>query len=273
MGLFELLLLDNPDARELYFYVDLFFVFVIGLCFGSFASAIIYRIPLGQSWAASKERSACPACGSILGSRDLIPLFSWLLTKGKCRYCSAEISPIYPALELLTAITSITIFLFYSGDIISKYLFILSVPFLISLLAIDLKHKILPNQLVLIVGGIGLLVMFAKAFNSDAQAHQLILYYLSSSVVFALFSYALGMIMKWRLKRDALGLGDVKFFGVAGLWLGLSEIAMFCMMSGILGIILAVIWKAKTGQDVFPFGPALILSFFLIFLMDGSFFL
>jgi len=69
-----------------------------------------------------------------------------------------------------------------------------------------------------------------------------------------------------------LGLGDVKFFAVAGLWLGWEALPDFCVVSGLTGLVLGIIWKKITGQPSFPFGPALIFSFYLLFLMGGSLF-
>lgn len=73
----------------------------IGLCFGSFASLLAYRLPRGLPWAAT--RSQCPACGHALGVRDLIPLVSWAMSGGKCRYCKARVSVRYPLLEITAA--------------------------------------------------------------------------------------------------------------------------------------------------------------------------
>jgi prepilin signal peptidase PulO-like enzyme (type II secretory pathway) len=87
---------------------------LIGMCMGSFASAIAARAPAGQSWISSKgkaERSRCPVCGHVLSWKDLIPLLSWISTLGKCRYCRTKISPLYPALELLGASVAVGVFL------------------------------------------------------------------------------------------------------------------------------------------------------------------
>lgn len=75
------------------------FIALIGLCLGSFASLIAYRWPRGLPWVAA--RSACPACGHALGAKDLVPLFSWLATRGKCRYCQTGIPVRYPVLEII----------------------------------------------------------------------------------------------------------------------------------------------------------------------------
>ena len=79
-------------SYDSFFFLEIFAFAVLGLVFGSFASAMIYRIPRGQSVWGTKDRSACPHCGQELKTRDLIPLFSWLMAKGRCRHCGAKLS-------------------------------------------------------------------------------------------------------------------------------------------------------------------------------------
>lgn len=78
------------------------FVLFTGLCLGSFASLLAYRLPRGLPWAAT--RSKCPACGHALGVRDLVPLLSWMSARGKCRYCKARVPARYPLLEIAGAV-------------------------------------------------------------------------------------------------------------------------------------------------------------------------
>jgi len=79
----------------------LIFILLTGLCLGSFASLLAYRLPRGLPWAVT--RSQCPACGHALGVRDLIPVLSWVFSKGRCRYCAAPVSVRYPLLEIVGA--------------------------------------------------------------------------------------------------------------------------------------------------------------------------
>jgi prepilin signal peptidase PulO-like enzyme (type II secretory pathway) len=117
----------------------------IGLCMGSFASAISARAPAGKSWIHSKgkaERSRCPSCGHVLTWRDLVPLFSWLWTRGKCRYCRANISPVYPALEILGAIIATSALFRTLPDIGVDLVFrILAVPFALALTVMSFRGQ------------------------------------------------------------------------------------------------------------------------------------
>jgi prepilin signal peptidase PulO-like enzyme (type II secretory pathway) len=76
--------------------------FCLGLIFGSFLTAVTYRVPRGLDWVSA--RSKCTACGHALGVLDLIPVFSWLFLRGKCRHCGVKISARYPLIELSTGL-------------------------------------------------------------------------------------------------------------------------------------------------------------------------
>src|SRR5687768_46475 len=96
--------------------MNFFLAAFIGLALGSFASALSWRIPRGISWIASNgksEHSACPACCHRLSCRDLIPLFSWLMLKGRCRYCQTPIGICYPLIELSTMVGCLAIYAIY----------------------------------------------------------------------------------------------------------------------------------------------------------------
>ena len=92
-----------------------------------------------------------------------------------------------------------------------------------------------------------------------------------SALLFGGFALLMGVSVSFVLKKDALGMGDVKFFAVAGLWLGGAMLPAFCILSGVMGIILGGVWQRVTGSQLFPFGPALILSMYILWLIDGSF--
>lgn len=237
------------------------FVAILGLILGSFSSAITYRIPRSESWW-SRDRSKCPHCGKTLSWRDLIPLVSYIMNKGKCRYCGAKISIRYPLIELTSALACLTIF-FIFGLSLETLMIIALVPFLLSLLWIDLDHKILPDQLNLIAFMLGLL--FVGLTKTD-----IIINHAIGMMIYPVLAWGLGLGMSKLLKKQALGFGDVKFFAVAGLWLGINPLPHFLILSGVLGVLLGVIWRSVKKEALFPFGPALIAAFFIILLINSS---
>ena len=251
------------------FFIESITVVFLGLVLGSFATALIYRVPKKLPWGA--ERSACPKCNTNLGVLDLIPVVSWCLSGGKCRHCSDKISRRYPLTEAVSGVLCFLVYLVYGLNIGSLFL-MASVPFLIALCVIDLKHMILPNQLVFILMGIGAARLGYLFYSGEnIQATELLTVYIAGAFVYAFISWFLGFVLTKILKRNSLGFGDVKFFMVAGLWLGLYALPYFMILSGTLAIAFALGWRVVFKQDIFPFGPSLIASFYSLLLLQGYF--
>jgi prepilin signal peptidase PulO-like enzyme (type II secretory pathway) len=142
--------LDIFSFFKIILYIGIFFV---GAVLGSFASAIIYRVPRRKSWALKDgekaARSGCPHCGHTLNVQDLVPVLSWFFSKGKCRYCHKEISYLYPALELFSGFVILTVFYFTGFSFFTLFIITL-LPFLLSLAVLQLKEKRLSLQLFII---------------------------------------------------------------------------------------------------------------------------
>lgn len=251
------------------FYIEIFTVICLGLVLGSFATALIYRVPKKLPWGA--ERSACPKCKTNLGALDLIPVLSWCLSGGKCRHCSNKISPRYPLTEIVSGVLCVLVYLVFGLNIYALFL-MASVPFLIALCVIDLKHMILPNQLVFILMGIGCArLLYLFSLDGNFQAADLLTIYIAGAFAFGFLPWFLGFVLTKILKKNSLGFGDVKFFIVSGLWLGINALPYFMILSGTLAIVFALGWRMVFKQEVFPFGPALIVSFYSLLLLQGSF--
>ena len=246
-------------------------VAVLGLAFGSFASALIHRIPQGQSAWNIKARSACPNCDKTLQAKDLVPLLSWLFSKGRCQYCSAVIPKFYPLLEMFGCVMALTIFYFYQDNFWAERLIItFTVPFLLALIVIDLRHKILPNSLVMILAVIGV-CRLASVLWFDVEAGRLMAFESGLGLfIYGVLAWILAFVMEKALKKPAMGMGDIKFFAVAGLWLGIANLGMFCIFAGVFGVILGLFWRKIHKDEAFPFGPALIASFFILLCLESS---
>lgn len=246
-------------------------VTLLGLVLGSLTTAMIYRVPRDVSWVSG--RSKCTSCFTTLQIYDLVPVFSCLLAGRKCRHCKAPIPLRYPLTEAGVVFLCLGVYAAY-GFTAPAFFIIAAVPFLAALFMIDLDFLILPNQLVLVVGGIGVARLFYEVFSpyTFSFTEQIFIPYVLGAGIFAGLSWALGFFMTKVLKRDALGFGDVKFFAVAGLWLGISYLPAFYILSGVLGILFSIIWRSVKKEDVFPFGPALITSLYVLLLFEGSLF-
>ena len=249
------------------------FTILIGLILGSFASAMSHRIPHGESWwgrAGATARSKCTSCDMPLKPKDLIPLVSWIINKGKCAHCKASISKRYPIIELASALICLMTLIIHGISIQTAFIIAVT-PFMLAHFVIDLDHKILPDQLNIITAAIGLLFIGSQGFLN--QDYIPVLNHLGAAFIYAFTAFVLGKTMSIILKKDALGFGDVKFFAVAGLWLGLTALPTFMVISGIAGVAFGIAWQTIKKDPVFPFGPALIISFFITLMIDASFFL
>lgn len=230
---------------------------LLGLVVGSFITALSWRLPRGEDWV--KTPSHCPACNQRLGVRDLFPILSWALGKGRCRHCKASISCRYPSIELAAAcLAALPVWLFGLTPLAG---WLAAFGLLLLLLSIiDLEHGILPNNLNILLCALGL----GYAWQ---QQHELLDIGLNLGI-----GLALGLGLKYGYmairKRDGLGLGDVKFLAAAGPWLGLESWAPFLFLSGLLGVILGLFWQKKFGPGTFPFGPALCLALYAVLMLE-----
>lgn len=248
---------------------------LLGLVIGSFLNVCIYRIPVGKSIVSPP--SACPKCGHTLSGWDMIPVFSWFLLGGKCRYCKATVSPRYALVELLTSIVYLWVFNRY-GLSVDTFALLMLMSILIIVFFIDLDHMIIPDRLVLagLIGGFLLYVYNLIAPQAGWPAFSLqgtpgtvkwfepLIGALSGSAI--LFVVALiGLLI---YKNDgAMGMGDVKIFLPIGLILGwrLSLMALFgaIIIGGVFGVFL-LIFKLKDRKATIPFGPFIIISTFFM---------
>lgn len=244
----------------------------LGLVLGSFATALAYRLPRGLSIVKMK-RSACPSCGRALGPADLVPVFSWLFLGGKCRTCKAKIGWQYPAIELATLFLCLLFYWRFGFSLPVLCLFALA-PVITSIMAIDFAHKIIPDGLNLAVAGIGLAALAANAALAADPPEFLVEKGAEALIGAALYGFGAAILrhgVMLALKKDPLGMGDIKFFAAAGLWLGLNpdSAAWFLMAAGVSGIFLALVWQKAKKEAEFPFGPALLAAFTAMLAWQG----
>jgi prepilin signal peptidase PulO-like enzyme (type II secretory pathway) len=229
--------------------VEIILVLLFGLCFGSFATLAIYRLPRGDGIVAGRSR--CPNCLTSLAARDLIPVLSWLLQKGRCRYCKTHFSSRYPLIELATASLFIITYLMHGISLASVLLMLMSVP-LIVMVMVDLEHMIIPDEvhLALLVLALGYHAVVGTPPGSVALGF----------VVMLGVGLSLHYGYYYLRGRDGLGYGDVKFFTIAGIWLGLYPILPFLFLAGGFGVLTGLLWRVLGKGELFPFAPSLALA-------------
>lgn len=249
-------------------------VCVLGLCLGSFATALLYRIPKNIPWvfnaahrADLAARSKCPHCNHVLGFFDLIPLFSWLFARGACRYCGARISTSYPATELLVMGLVVALFLAWGWGITTIPV-LFCVPFLVAAAKIDWDSMLLPDSLTVSLLVLSLVYVGLLYLTGDRGASALFYHVVGGLALPAVF-WALSTMLQRLKGRPVLGRGDIKFLVPAGLFLGGAPIASFLVVSGGLGLASAALKGVKSKNSAFPFGPALIIAFYIHLFLTG----
>lgn len=221
-------------------------IFLYGIVIGSFLNVCIYRIPLKESIA--KARSHCMSCGYQLKWYDLIPLFSYLFLRGKCRKCGQKISVQYPVIETLNGVVYVWIFLM-CGWSIETLLFCLMSSALLVLSVIDLRTYEIPAGINLFILALGIIRVI-----TDYQDWQI---YVIGLFAVSLPLYAVYLLTKGR----GVGGGDIKLMAACGLLIGWKEILFAFAMSCILGSVLHLIRMKFTKADhVLAMGPYLSLG-------------
>jgi prepilin signal peptidase PulO-like enzyme (type II secretory pathway) len=231
----------------------LVFFGIFGAVIGSFLTLITYRLPLDEK--IGRTRSRCTSCGVVLKVLDLIPVLSWLMGGGKCRHCKARISVRYVLTELACAFGAVAI-IYHYGVTLEAFAILGLWWAIVAIIVTDLEHYIILDEVQITIGLLGIV-------------HGYVQQYTATDVAMAAFAgAAIGLGLKYGFlylrHKDALGMGDVKFLFVAGIWLECAEnFVPFLFFSGVLGTVCGLVWRAVGLGDRFPFGPALALSLFM----------
>lgn len=231
---------------------------ILGLCMGSALNCLAWRIANKKSW--TKGKSICPACRHELHTRDLIPLLSYIFSKGKCRYCGEKISPRYPLTELGLAVIFVAVFLRYGFTLYTLDIMVLA-SCLFTLSLIDLDTMTIPDRF-LIIPAVCQLV-YAYYYGGFASVWYALWHGLTLGGAVLLIS----LFMDKVLKKESMGGGDIKLLFVLGLFLDLPECLLLLVFSCVLGLVMALLLRRS--EKAFPFGPALSAGM-LLTLMVGA---
>lgn len=241
----------------------LFAVTVLGLLIGSFLNVCIYRIPRKLS-VASPRRSFCPNCQTQLTWYDNIPVFSWILLNGKCRFCRKTISGKYPLVELLSAAMAVATYIHFGITPTGVAVFLLLEALLVMTFT-DFELMIIPNVISFPGMTIGLLLgivsQYTLAFDwpITKSAWDSLLGFLFGGGFF----YAIGMVYYLVSKRIGLGGGDIKLLGMTGAIMGVNSVAPTIFYGSIIGAVIGIIMiiiKGGGRHTELPFGPWLSLA-------------
>ncbi len=222
---------------------------VLGVVMGSAVTAIVWRVPRGISWFAG--RSACPACGHVLGAADLVPVLSWALARGRCRHCGVAVSPRYPLTELACGTWAVLAWL-HVGLTPALPLVMLWGFVLVALTLIDFDHQLLPDVLTLpgTLIGVGVAALTPGGLRA------------------AMFGMALGSGLLWLLawgylqvrKVEGMGGGDIKLAAMLGAVLGWELVLLTFFLAALAGTLWGgwlILRRRGDGMTALPFGTLL----------------
>ena len=233
--------------------------FIYGIVFGSFFNVVGLRVPKKQSIVSPP--SHCTSCERKLGVLDLIPVFSYLLLKGKCRGCGSKISPVYPFMEFVTG--GLFALSFYMlGLSVELIVALLFVSLLVIITVSDIAYMIIPNKVLLpfavVLFGLRLVIPLEIWWDSILGA-----------VVGFLILYLIAVVSK-----GGMGGGDIKLFFVIGLVLGTTNTLVTLFLAALIGSIAGMIILKRSGQGrktPVAFGPSIALAAVIAYFWGADF--
>lgn len=233
----------DPILLLIYLYA-----FVIGIIIGSFLNVVIWRVPQELSFVGG--RSFCPHCHKELKPYDMIPVFSWIILRGKCRFCKAPISVRYPLIELAGGLLALMCFHHFEFTLDTIFVFIVIIT-LLAITMIDFDTMTIPNGLIIFL--IFPIIVLCILHPEISLVNRVI----------GFFVISLPMYLMTRLIPDCFGGGDIKLIAVCGFMLGwqMTLLAMFIaiLVGGIYACYLVISKKAKKGAHM-AFGPYICLG-------------
>ena len=223
-------------------------IFILGLIIGSFLNVCIYRLPQNKSIV--NPPSHCTTCNTCLKPWDLIPVISFLLSRGRCRYCGTAFSPRYALVELLTANLFVWCFQIYgpSPEFVKA---IILTSFFIVITFIDYDHQLILDKVLIYLSIAGVVINLWLGSVSPLDM-----------IIASLLGGGLLLIIAL-VSRGGMGGGDIKFAAALGLCFGWQHLSLTLLLSFILGGIggvLLIVCKIKSRKDFIPFGPFIALG-------------
>lgn len=235
-------------------------VAVLGLIFGSFLNAWLYRYHTGRS--VVHGRSKCMACGHVLGAADLVPVLSYVWLRGRCRYCQSRISPQYPLVELVAAGIAVLVYLQHPEPLAFGMHFAVFLT-LLFVVVYDFKHKIIPWSALIILA---VLTFVQVCINTPTALSVL------SGPVLAAPLLLISLVSKGRWMGWGDGLLELSLGWLLGLTAGLTAFVLAFWTGAVVGIAALMLSKRYTMKSEVPFAPFLVLGAACAYFLHVDFF-
>jgi len=239
------------------------YAFVLGTVVGSFLNVVIYRVPRRMSIV--KPPSACSTCATPIAWYDNVPIWSWLVLRGRCRSCRGAIAFRYPLVEAVAgALAAFGVSLYGLHPVAIEVVIFAWLSLALAL--IDLEHQILPDVMTYPAIVFGLVFSFFGGFTTFADS-------LAGALVGAVLPTSVILLYRWLRGIDGMGWGDVKYLAAIGAVVGLQGCLMVLVVAAVLGALVGGFLIAVgrgSGKTALPFGTFLAIAVILwLYLPSG----
>lgn len=235
-------------------------IFVFGIVLGSFYNVVCYRLPLNKSLI--KPGSHCPKCNKQLSALELIPIFSYLFQKGKCKNCGSKISIVYPLVEFSTGLLFLISYLIF-GLNLEMLISLIFVSLVVIVFVTDIKEMIVLDEVIGIALVFLVIIRLIMGYNWLILALDLI-------VPFILM-FLIKLFGDHCFKKESMGGGDIKLMPIFGVLLGYKTALIIIGFAAFLALPIALLFLFIKKQRIIPFGPFLSLAALILYFTKTDF--
>ncbi len=239
------------------------FIFLLGLCFGSFLNVCIHRLPREQSIVV--PASQCPQCKHSIAWYDNIPLVSFIILKAKCRHCAAPISIRYFLIELATGFLWLSLFMEF-GWTAAFVAGVILISILLAVSVIDLETGLIPDRLTFPGMAAGVVAAgIAPGLLNQNVWYLGILYSALGLVIGGGILWLTAVLAKLVFRKESMGGGDIKLLAMIGAFVGAGKTVMVFFLAPFAALPFALYMKYVRKSETIPYGPYLAISGAVVF--------
>lgn len=248
------------------------FIFIIGICFGSFFNVVGYRLPNNMSIAFPP--SHCTNCNYKLGKLELIPIFSYIFQLGKCKHCGKRISIFYPIFEFITGILFVICYLSFKDvypEILNIIYAMIFTSSMIIIMISDIKYMIIPDEVLIFFSIVLIILKLYISYSLENingfldVGYELIFILIDGLIMFSIM-YLIRLFGNFLFKKDSMGGGDIKMMTFVSFIIGWRLSIVVIFLASFIALPLSIINMYKRNEHMLPFGPYLAIATLILFL-------
>ncbi len=257
-------------------YISLIIIFIVGVICGYFFNNVGYRLSIKEPLF---EESKCDVCNHKLSFKEKIPIFSYIIQKGRCNYCHQKISPIYIIFEIITgllfSLTYIT-FIDYNNSVIQILLSLVFVSALLIIMFGDIKYMLIPNKLLIVFGVLVTILKIYLGFKNEQitsfidAGYELLFMFIDGTIMFIIM-FIIKKIGDLLFKKESLGGGDIKMMAFVALIMGYKMSIIVIFIASFIALPFSIYNAYKKNEIMLPFGPYLAVATIILYLCNINF--